>query len=93
MSGYAGDGLSTTSPSTCGRTRCTRLWQEVDYLNGADSAVGFDAVEHSPRALAEAIYRRAAARFADGAQPTNPAALTAPEGALVAVRDLEAAEA
>ena len=38
------------------------------------------------------VYRMAAAHFTDGTQPTNPAALAALEGALVAVREMERAE-
>lgn len=72
---------------------CRVLVQEVDHFNGADGTVDFDAVCHSPRALAEAVYRMAAVHFAGGTHPTHPAALAALEGALAAVREMEAAEA
>ncbi|MFL9842030.1 hypothetical protein ABS767_13730 [Sphingomonas sp. ST-64] len=71
---------------------CRVRVQEIDHFSGADAQVELDAVAHSPRALAEAIYRMAAPHFTDGAQPTNPAALAALEGALLAVREMEAAE-
>lgn len=71
---------------------CRVLVQEINHLNGSDGTVEFDAVCHSPRALAEAIYRMAAPHFATGTHPTNPAALAALEGALVAVVEMEMAE-
>lgn len=60
--------------------------QPRDPLTGVDGDIEFDAVCHSPRALAEAIHAMAAPHFVDGARPTDPAALAALAGALVAVR-------
>lgn len=81
-----------TRASTRAIHGCRVLVQEIDHFNGTDGEVEFDAVCHSPRALAEAIYRMAAEHFVDGTRPTNPAALAALEGALVAVQEMEAAE-
>lgn len=82
-------GTRTSARSVFG---CRMLVQEIDHFDGADGTVTFDAVCHSPRALAEAIYLMAAEHFANGTHPTNPAALAALEGALVAVRELERAQ-
>lgn len=66
--------------------------REIDHHSGEEEPAQFDACCHSPMALAEAVYTMACAHFADGTQPTSPAALAALEGALIAVREMEVAD-